>query len=172
MHNDMNKVREFKGQIARQGDVLILRLPEHYTVSDENEISPSQGKLVLLEGEMTGHHHAIDVMNCTLSTSSKEKTIKPKKTNKIVEDLLYKAGNVTEVVTKLFRDENVVKKLVEDKILTRSDLYVGTLVVQGGGDVGVLLKHQEHAPIRLTQGNYYIGRQIENAGAEERYVRD
>ena len=54
-------------------------------------------------------------------------------------------------------------------ILTRGDLAIGCLVVEG---VSVVVTHEEHDGIRLPPGNYYVGRQVESAGAEERVVAD
>jgi len=183
--------------VARQGDVLIFRLPTDIKVDKNTEISPgADGKLILLEGEMTGHHHAINVLEPptafgsaameamgnaeathnmvvdALGGSSKALKKATRKTNKMVEDLMGKAANVTAPLVRMFSDKGVVEELVRRKIMTRTDLYVGTVCVEGGGDVGVVLGHQEHDGIRLSCGNYYVGRQIESAGAEERKVRD
>lgn len=155
--------KDFNG-VARQGDVLIFRLPKSITVSEVNEMSPTNGRLIVLEGEMTGHHHAIDVMD--------RPTHIPMKPSKTVEDIFFKAQNVTGAVVKMYNDRGVVDQLVAQKILNRSDLFIGVLSIKNGGDVGCLLKHDEHDAIRLTEGCYYVGRQIESAGAEERVVRD
>jgi len=155
-------------KVARQGDVILYRLPEDMKIGRGREISPDQfGKLVLLEGEMTGHHHHIDLLDRPAAPA------KPTaKTSKAVEDMLNKASNVAPPVVKFYSDTDTVNDLVKRKVLTRTDLAIGFLSVSGGGDVGVVLKHQEHDGIRLTAGNYYVGRQIESAGAEERLVRD
>mgnify|MGYP003334211480 CR=1 FL=1 len=160
-------IHEYNGNVgvARQGDVLIFKLPDSIKVNKTGEISPRDGKLILLEGEMTGHHHSVDVMDRPIAALAQ-------KTNKMVEDLLNKASNVTAAVVKMYSDKGVVDQLVAKKILTRTDLYIGTMVVEGGGDVGVVVQHQEHDGIRLKEGCYYVGRQIESAGAEERLVRD
>lgn len=55
------------------------------------------------------------------------------------------------------------------KWLLRTDLMIGFLKVEGGP---VNLKHPEHDTIKLPAGTYYIGRQVESAGAEERQVAD
>lgn len=160
---------------ARQGDVFIFRLPTDVKVDKTNEISPrADGNLVLLEGEMTGHHHAINVLERPTpmeATADAVKTVK-RKTSKVAEDLMAAAAKATAPIVQMFADKGVAEELVRRKIMTRTDLYVGTLCVQGGGDVGVVLGHQEHDGIRLSCGNYYIGRQVESAGAEERRVRD
>lgn len=162
--------REYTGNngVARQGDVLIFKLPKNIELNRVNEITPRSGKLILLEGEMTGHHHSIDV----LERPTSKDVVVPIKTSRTVEDMLSKASNVTPAVTNFYKDDGVTKQLVDAGILTRTDLYIGTLEVSGGGDIGVVLKHQEHAGIRLTEGCYYVGRQIESAGAEERVVAD
>lgn len=163
-------VRNYTGNngVARQGDVLIFKLPKSIKLNRVNEVSPTSGRLVLLEGEMTGHHHSIDLLE---HPSARSENV-PIKTSKIVEDMLYNAANVVAAEARLYKDDGVTKQLVDARILTRTDLYIGTLEVTGGGEVGVVLVHQEHTGIRLTEGCYYIGRQIESAGAEERIVAD
>ena len=160
-------VHDYDGKtgVARQGDVLIYRLPDTIKVNPVSEIEPKDGRLVVLEGEMTGHHHSIDVMDRVQASQ-------PVKTDRAVEELLAGAQNVKAAVVRMFKDPGVTEQLMKAKVITRTDLYIGTLTVEGGGDVGVVLGHQEHDAIRLKAGNYYIGRQIESAGAEERVVQD
>lgn len=179
----MKQVLDFdatKG-VARQGDVIIFKLPQDINIDKFLEISPVNNRLILLEGEMTGHHHAIDLMERfgpgtdrvnTADRGPFHRNTGLRKTSKTVEDMLSKASETTKAVVKMYSDTNVAKQLLDKNILTRIDLYVGTLVIEGGGDVGVVLGHEEHASIRLTEGCYYVGRQIESAGAEERIVRD
>ena len=47
-----------KGQ-AFQGDVAIVPVPKGIAISEHDEIKPVAGRLILQEGEVTGHHHAI-----------------------------------------------------------------------------------------------------------------
>lgn len=159
-------IKDYSGKgVARQGDVILFRLPDSIKVNQKNEISPINGRIILLEGEMTGHHHAIDMLD-------RPAGFEPKKTNKAVEDMLSKASAVTKATARFFNDTETIQVLVNKQILTRTDLAIGILSVEGGGDVGVVLKHEEHDGIRLKAGNYYVGRQVESVGAEQRMVRD
>lgn len=165
----MDNIQLYTGNgVARQGDVLIYKLPADVTINRTQVIDPKQGKLILLEGEMTGHHHHIAVLD---RPAAREAT-KPTKTSKAVEGLLADAAAVTPAVATMYRDPEVANQLVKKRVLERADLMIAVLEIKGGGEVGLLVEHQEHDPIRLLQGNYYIGRQIESAGAEERVVRD
>jgi hypothetical protein len=155
--------------VARQGDVLIFRIPGKIEVNERTEVSPRNGRLVLLEGEVTGHHHAVDVLDRAVKNDATE--MSPTKTSKTVEDLMS-SSQVSPVSVRLFSDKEVANKLVRDGFLTRVDLYIGTLVVKGGGDAGIVVTHDEHAGIRLTEGSYYIGRQIESVSGELRAVAD
>jgi hypothetical protein len=160
-------IKDYNGKgVARQGDVILFRLPESIKVNQKNEISPVNGRIILLEGEMTGHHHAID-----MDRPAGFEPI-PVKTSKAVEDMLSKAFGVTKATARFYNDTETVQVLVNKQILTRTDLAIGILSVEGGGDVGVVLKHEEHDGIRLLAGNYYVGRQVESVGAEQRMVRD
>lgn len=169
-------VHDYSGKngVARQGDVVIFKLPDTIKVNKVSEIEPKDGRLIVLEGEMTGHHHSIPVLDRPMGggTAVAEETINPIKTDRVVENLFAGASNITAAVARMFKDPGVTEQLQKAKVLNRTDLYIGTLVIEGGGDVGVILGHQEHDGIRLTQGNYYIGRQVESAGAEERVVQD
>jgi hypothetical protein len=69
----------------------------------------------------------------------------------------------------MFRDPAAVAELVRRGILTRRDLTIGCLVVEGAP---VTVTHEEHDSIRLPPGSYYVGRQIESAGAEQRLIGD
>lgn len=150
-------VREFdpaQGQ-AFQGDVAIIPVPANIRLDTSDEIVPREGRLILQEGELTGHHHAID-FDATRATNSPR---------------LRAAFGVKTLPGKarLFRDDNVASAMVTAGILTRPDLAVGVLVVTGGP---VVLVHEEHDGIRLPEGRYLVGRQVESIGADERWVAD
>ena len=66
----------------------------------------------------------------------------------------------------LFADEALLNSL---PWLVRKDLVIGFLIVSGGP---VVLRHPEHDAIRLPTCTFYVGRQIESAGAAERVVSD
>ena len=139
---------------ARQGDVYLFRIPDKITIAG-HEIKPRDNKLVLLEGEMTGHHHAIHFPQPTMFRD-----------DAVARDM---AVNADLGVATLYRDAEAAQVLVRAKELTRADLCIGFLVVKGGP---VSLKHEEHDAIRIPVGRYYVGRQIESAGAEERLIAD
>ena len=44
---------------ACQGDIVIFRVPDDLVIVTSDEIAPRAGRLILAEGEVTGHHHAI-----------------------------------------------------------------------------------------------------------------
>lgn len=158
------------GGVARQGDVVIFRLPDSIKVNKTNEIHPVNNKLILLEGEMTGHHHSIDVLERINPVNPVN--VSPSKFSSTVEGIMQRAINVVSATANMYNDTQVPENLVKNKILTRTDMFIGVLVVEGGGDIGVVLKHQEHDSIRLTAGNYYIGHQIESYGEEIRKIQD
>ena len=153
---------------AFQGDVSIIPIPADITLSTIDEIKPVDGRLILQEGEVTGHHHAVRLRNFrpatepvgdpSVATRSPRlrKAFGGKKTNNIGEAHLY-------------RDAAVPREMQRRGILTRSDLAIATLVVEGNP---VVIGHDEHDGIRVPPGRYLIGRQIESAGAEERIVAD
>lgn len=49
----------------RQGDVLLILTTAEETGTAQRE-EPRQGRLILAEGEATGHHHSVDAVACQL----------------------------------------------------------------------------------------------------------
>lgn len=129
--------------MALQGDLVIAPVrPPHYLTGFE-ETPAVAGRLVLLEGEGTGHAHAID---------------------------LHAAPD--RCGARLLRDPYLVRRLRKDAQfgLSREDLCVGFLLVEGAS---VVISHQEHDGIRVPQGLYYLGGQVEtSAGGQVRLIQD
>jgi hypothetical protein len=166
-----------------QGDIDIFPIPENVElVAGAVEIAPIAGRLIIQEGEATGHHHAIELTrNFRANTRTLgDPTVMPRspKLRKVLGGRQRpEAGLGT---ARLFRDPQAIAALAQCGELTRTDLAIGILVVEGGA---VVLAHEEHDGIRLPhawtdaagkkrRGRYYVGRQIESAGAEERVVVD
>jgi len=189
------QIRNFdpaQGQ-AFQGDIAIVPIPADIVISTADEIKPSAGRLIIQEGEATGHHHAIELPrqqhfraasavagdpNLVVRDTRLRKAFasarsqhQPAKTG--VSALMSSDSDALcggQVGTaRLYRDPDAVEELRQSGVLTRTDLAVGCLVVEDGP---VVLSHDEHDGIRLPVGKYYVGRQVESAGAEERVVQD
>ena len=141
--------------MAFQGDVSIIPVPKSVRLNLNEEIAPTEGRLILQEGEISGHHHAIDL----------------KERNDQVERLMSDAlaGRIPLPSAKLYRDLSAAEQMRELGIITRVDLVVGLLIVEVSP---MALRHEEHDGIRIPPGAYLIGRQIESAGAETRIVAD
>ena len=166
------QIRDFdpkQGQ-AFQGDVSIIPIPADIAIARNEEIKPIDNKLILQEGELTGHHHHIALREKNFRTP----TERGDPVLHVRDSKLHRAfgGGKRETVmagAKLYRDPAVAAEMQQRGILTRADLAVGCLVVEGDA---VTVAHQEHDGIRLPVGNYLIGRQIESAGEEEHRVAD
>jgi hypothetical protein len=158
---------------AFQGDVSIIPMPADIKISTVEEIQPVDGRLILQEGEVSGHHHAIRLDPVQL------RNFRPN--NRTIGDpvldarspVLRKAfGGGRKIKTftaRMYRDSRAVRAMRTKGIITREDLVIGCLVVEGGP---AIVSHEEHDAISLPPGNYLIGRQVESAGAEERVVAD
>lgn len=112
-------------EMYAQGDLLIERVndvPPSGTIVPPDET----GALVLLEGELTGHRHAI-----------------------------------FEHAT-MFRDDALAREVP-------TGLYVGHVKVEHGP---ATVRHQEHAPIALSEGTYRIRRQRELEPRDAALVAD
>lgn len=148
------------GSQAFQGDVAIIPVPAGWTVATNDEVKPIAGRLILQEGEVTGHHHAIRVPGRP----------QPAMFHDEARARAAEAAQEPAAPTaRLFRDDALVRRMVSDGPLARADLIVGFLQVEHGP---VVVSHEEHDPIRVPPGLYAVGRQVESAGAEERVVAD
>jgi hypothetical protein len=165
-------VRSFdpaQGQ-AFQGDVAIIPMPGDIAIARNDEVSPVKGRLILQEGEVTGHHHAIKLeRHFRTSQSIVGDPATATRDARLRKAFRASSKPVAAASVRMFRDLTAVNELVRRGILTRADLAVGCLVVEGEP---VTVSHEEHDAIRLPAGNYYVGRQVESAGAEERRVKD
>lgn len=142
---------------ALQGDVILFRVPDRLVIKTDDEIAPRDGRLILAEGEVTGHHHAINLMRPP--TYFRDDALA-----RDLELAMPAAGTA-----RLYRDAAAVDQLVNSGELTTGRLAIGFLIVDGGS---VVLRHDEHDPIRVPEGRYYVGGQQEWDAAEARRVQD
>lgn len=153
---------------ACQGDVIFMAIPQGIAISTGDEILPRDGRLIIQEGEVSGHHHAIAL---------RARRFRPQAAIgdpvlQVRDTRLRKAfGGKTlrDGTARLYRDRNAVEALRRAGELTRTDLAIGLLIIEGAP---VVVAHEEHDGIRVPPGHYYVGRQIESVGAEERLVED
>lgn len=147
-----------------QGDVLLFRIPDSITINTSNEISPINNKLILAEGEVTGHHHAIWFAPTMFRVSEGD------------GGSIDTAAMIANVKTKgkvgtarLYRDSKVISDLVRIGELTTDRLAIGILVIEGAP---MVLRHDEHDAIRIPIGRFYVGGQMEWDAGEARRVAD
>ncbi len=143
---------------ACQGDVYLFRIPDSIPINTKDEILPRDNKLILAEGEVTGHHHAI-WMKYTQITHFHDEALARAESAKI-ED---------EPIAKLYRDPAAIRALVQAGELTTNDLAIGILVIE---NAPMVLRHDEHDAIRIPPGRFYVGAQREWDAAQERRVAD
>jgi len=121
-------------------------------------VQPRDGKLILAEGELTGHHHAIWFHPPMFRDDGLARAMEAQS-----------QPAVRSAPAALYRDDGLVRGLVGDGLLTDGSLCIGFLVVE---DAPVLLRHQEHDAVRIPPGHYYVGRQREFHAGEARRVAD
>lgn len=161
MENSMTNIRNYNpddGDLC-QGDVIIFRLPDGYITSRDNPIAPRDNKLILAEGEVTGHHHAIWCNPTMFRDDAMARSL---------EDAIP-AEAVQAASASLYRDDALTQRLDSDGHLTTTALAIGYLTVEGEP---VVLRHEEHDPIRIPPGEYYVGRQREFHSGEARKIAD
>lgn len=148
--------------MAFQGDVSIIPIPTDIAISRIDEVSPVAGRLILQEGEVTGHHHAIALVERPLDLGTPNLVVE-----RLISDAL--ANKIALPSARLFHDPSVGEEMRRRGVISRVDLIVGILIIETGP---MCLIHEEHDGIRMLPGAYLIGRQVESAGAEERKVAD
>lgn len=157
----MTDIRDYdpaEGDLC-QGDVILFRLPDGYIPSKTQPIPPRAGQLILAEGEMTGHHHAIwfnPPMFRDDALARALENVAPAEAAQVASAALY-------------RDDGLTARLVSAGHLTTTALAIGYLTAEGEPAV---LRHQEHDAIRIPPGDYYVGRQQEFHAGEARRVAD
>ena len=143
---------------ACQGDVYLFRIPDSIPLNTQDETLPRDNKLILAEGEVTGHHHAIWMKYTSVTHFHDEALARAS-----IEE------SVVEPTAKLYRDPAAVSSLIKAKEITTPDLAIGFLVIEGAP---MVLRHDEHDAIRIPPGRYYVGAQMEWTAAEARRVAD
>ncbi len=158
------KIRDYDPKLgmAFQGDVSIVPIPADIPIDRSDEIAPTAGRLILQEGEVSGHHHAIALLDRPALDDTPSRAVEA-----LMADA--SAGRIPLPTAKLYRDPKTLAEMLRREIITRTDLAIGVLIVEVGP---MCLTHEEHDGIRIQPGSYLIGRQVESAGAEERRVAD
>lgn len=164
-------VRNFnpKDGCAFQGDIAIIPMPKSIAIATHDEIKPVDGRLIIQEGEVSGHHHAIDLVRSRHFRTDARQIGDPSIATRDRKLRRAFGGTAKSGSVKLYRDPRAVEALRRAGVLTRTDLAIGCLVVAAAP---AIVAHEEHDGIRLPEGHYYLGRQVESAGAEERVVAD
>lgn len=179
------KVRNWnpaKGDLT-QGDVILFRIPDDIKIDTSNEIAPRDNRLILAEGEITGHHHAVWLPQPVMfREDGTGHAAAHASASQVVQDS-YDAARVSAAnakfigdpeaepvaTIKLYRDAGAAEALVRAGQLSHGRLTIGFLVVEGNT---VVLRHEEHDACRIPPGRYYVGNQVEWDSAQERKVQD
>mgnify|MGYP000376121906 CR=1 FL=1 len=155
-----NRVRTWnpaKGD-ALQGDVCLFKLPDSIKIDTSDEIASKDHRLILAEGEITGHHHAIWLRNPPVMFR-----------DDAIAREIEATASVPTATARLYRDPKAIDALVRAGELTTAALAIGLLVVEGDY---MTLTHDEHDAIRIPPGRYYVGGQQEWDSAQARRVAD
>ena len=144
-----------------QGDVMIAPIPALLGIAlDESarEIPLSKaGMLILAEGEVTGHHHAFRPVYF--------------RDDGLARELVTEAPAIAVTLPKLYKHPAGLETLVEKRVV-RDDaraLFVGFLDVPVGAPP---LTHEEHSPITLEPGLYFVMRKREWTAKDQQIVAD
>lgn len=166
-----------KYQTYHQGDINFIPLEAFgktaKDVSTATPLRPHKRRLLIQEGEVTGHHHGVwydDVMDRAAPETEP------------VEDLSSAKGVVDNLMAKLTAGELAPARLYEDVALVKAlrldagAPVVGFLIC----DEQVTIRHAseagvatgEHAPIKLPSGGYLVTGKREWSAGDERRVQD
>jgi hypothetical protein len=160
-----------------QGDVILAGIiPDRLKLDTSDEAKPRDHRLILAEGEVTGHHHAIWLKAAMFRDDGLARELPQYDALRREVDRYYAeiqddaARRGPPVGTaRLYRDPAAVRALIRQGELAHDRLAIGFLVVEGGP---VVLRHDEHDAVRIPPGRYYVGGQSEWDAAEERRVAD
>lgn len=152
---------------ALQGDVCLFRIPDNIKIDTSDEITAKNGRLILAEGEVTGHHHAIWMRNPP--TMFREDGSGAGVSEADTAAMVKTATKAKTGTAKLYRDPQAIRALMKCGALTTEALAIGLLVVE---KKPVVLRHDEHDAIRIPPGRYYVGGQQEWDAAQARRVAD
>lgn len=152
---------------ALQGDVCLFRIPDSIKLDTSDEITAKNGRLILAEGEVTGHHHAIWGRN--QPTMFREDGGASGVSEADTAAMVAKSTKTKTGTVRLYRDPNAISALVRAGALTTEALAIGILVVERKP---VVLRHDEHDAIRIPPGRFYVGGQQEWDSAQARRVAD
>ncbi len=155
---------------AFQGDIVLMKLPEEIVVARYRVlVPPTEARVVLQEGELTGHLHRIangggltffrdDGLARDLPPAD---AVEPCASRREEKPRTGRAG--------LYEDFVALQQMIDSGLLRRGLCSIGFLVVEGGP---VVLEHEEHAPILIPAGAYYVGGQQEFDAASVKRVCD
>jgi hypothetical protein len=142
-----------------QGDIMVLPLPAGITLATGDEIKMRGGMLVLAEGEVTGHHHAI---RYGLGAASQFH-------DGALARSLETVTTPAVGTAKMYRDPAALAILVRTGVLVTDALCIGFLRIDGECPP---LTHDEHGAIQIPPGDYYVGAKREQDASETRRVAD
>ena len=149
---------------AVQGDLLLVPVGGDLSAA-ARLVKPTKGQVRLLEGELTGHHHAIDTLE--------RPTISLEQTAAMLAGTWSRSKwkNDYTGCADLYEDTERLGELIRAGVLTEfhRSLARGFLHVHGGS---VALEHPEHGAIGIPSGLYFVSRQLEFVGDVVRRVED
>jgi hypothetical protein len=139
---------------AFQGDIAIIPMPADIEIATSDEIAPSEGRLTIHTGELSGHHHAIDLFEHAAHFRDGGLAHAPE------SEAMTTARPAQRATARFYRARWSAHGMVSRGVLTRDDLAIGYLVVEGDP---VVLTHEEHDGIRIPCGRYLVVRQTGTA---------
>lgn len=150
-------VRDYDPQQGQafQGDIAIIPIPADIRIATCDEIAPSDGRLTIQTGELSGHRHAIQLFDriAHFRDDGLAHAAAPEPEATTTEG----PAPVQGAAARLYRDPWAARSMVSRGVLTRHDLAIGCLVVASDS---VVLTHEEHDGIRIPRGRYLVVRQV------------
>jgi len=148
--------------VKRQGDILLVpveKLPDGLT-----EVPREDGKIVLAEGEATGHLHMIEASEATFLATDLgeiEGRYVVVEAEAITAEAVYEERKTGRTITpEPYYDEESKATVTPDAFEEVERVKVGEREVPG-----VALEHPEHDTVTVAPGNYEVRRQREYSQA-------
>jgi hypothetical protein len=148
--------------MKRQGDILLV--PVKDLPDGLKEVPRQNGRIVLAEGEVTGHFHAIEAEEVTFHAKSLEEVegrFLVIEAEAITAEAVYEQRKTGRTITpEPYYDEEIGATVTPDAYEETERIKVGEREVPG-----VTLDHPEHDTVVLAPGNYEVRRQREYSEA-------
>ena len=161
-----------------QGDITFIPLEEFgFTATDvsrDNRLRAHDNRLLIQEGEITGHHHGVWFVPKPVYL--RDDALAHADAKQMTHDVLARASAGEFAPAKLYRDDALIVKIVKSGALDAAAPVIGFLIA----DEDVTIRHassegaptNEHSDVRVSRGGHVVLGKREFTAGDIRRVQD